>query len=256
VVVTGYSDAGGTINQFYTAFDYYTAKYSGTNGMVIWEKRYSGPGNENDYAQSLAVDNSGNVIVTGYSFHGAQNESYTAKYASADGSLIWEKRYDGSSIPPGAATFKVTLDAAGNAIVTGTARAAGFYYDYCTAKYAASDGALIWERQYKGLGYGQAVAVDANGAIIVTGYSNGDLVTLKYVETTVPVLALVSRDVTGQIRFQGKDATPGDDYTLEQSTDLEHWNAIQTIRASEVTFELMVDSGPTTGGGTFYRLRH
>jgi hypothetical protein len=44
---------------------------------------------------AVAVDSSGNVVVTGYSENETDFDYYTAKYAAADGALLWEKRYNG-----------------------------------------------------------------------------------------------------------------------------------------------------------------
>ena len=42
------------------------------------------------------MDGSGNVVVTGASSYGnGAIDFYTAKYAAADGALLWEKRYNG-----------------------------------------------------------------------------------------------------------------------------------------------------------------
>jgi hypothetical protein len=46
--------------------DYATIKYSAA-GVPLWTKRFSGPENYGDTAIALAVDSSGNVVVTGYS---------------------------------------------------------------------------------------------------------------------------------------------------------------------------------------------
>ena len=44
----------------------------------------------------MAVDGSGNVVVTGSSYTSAFNaDYYTAKYAAADGALLWQQRYNG-----------------------------------------------------------------------------------------------------------------------------------------------------------------
>jgi hypothetical protein len=76
--------------------DYYTAKYAATNGALLWEKRYNGPGNSDDEARAVVIDVSGNVVVTGYATGSSTNKDYyTAKYAAADGTLLWEKRYNG-----------------------------------------------------------------------------------------------------------------------------------------------------------------
>jgi hypothetical protein len=122
----------------------------------------------------VAVDASGNVVVTGSS----GGDFYTAKYAAADGALLWEKRYgDGYAI-------SVAVDASGNVVVTGSSGG-----DYYTAKYAAGDGALLWEQRYNGPAdssdYAGAVVVDGRGNVIVTGNSWGgntivDYYTAKY----------------------------------------------------------------------------
>jgi uncharacterized delta-60 repeat protein len=46
--------------------DYATIKYS-TNGKQLWVKRYNGPGNGRDCGWAVAVDDSGNIYVTGMS---------------------------------------------------------------------------------------------------------------------------------------------------------------------------------------------
>ncbi len=60
--------------------DYVTIKYSSA-GVPLWTNRYNGPGNANDSAYALAVDRSGNVIVTGYSYNSDGNSDLaTIKY--------------------------------------------------------------------------------------------------------------------------------------------------------------------------------
>jgi outer membrane protein assembly factor BamB len=59
VLVTGTSNGGAG------GEDFYTAKYAATNGALLWEQRYSGAAHFADIAQALAVDGSGNVVVTG-----------------------------------------------------------------------------------------------------------------------------------------------------------------------------------------------
>jgi Beta-propeller repeat len=46
--------------------DYLTIKYSPA-GIQQWTARYNGPAGEPDLATGIAVDNSGNAFVTGYS---------------------------------------------------------------------------------------------------------------------------------------------------------------------------------------------
>src|SRR6266511_2211480 len=174
VVVTGSSYGGRS----YYDTDYYTAKYAAADGALLWEKRYNSPANGYDRANAVAVDASGNVVVTGTSFNGTNSDYYTAMYAAADGALLWERRYSGPGNFDDQA-HAMAGDATGNVVVTG--------YDYYTAKYAAANGELIWERRGSpggGSGGGSAVTLDGSGNVVVTGYSvnatNFDYYTAKY----------------------------------------------------------------------------
>jgi hypothetical protein len=63
--------------------DYLTIKYSGA-GVPLWTNRYNGPANDDDYAAAMAVDASGNVVVTGSSYGPGANYDYvTIRYSSA-----------------------------------------------------------------------------------------------------------------------------------------------------------------------------
>ncbi len=71
VVVTGGS--GGT-----TVADWATIMYS-SDGVPQWTNRYSGPGGV-DYANALALDSGGNVIVTGFSESDPEGPFVSIKY--------------------------------------------------------------------------------------------------------------------------------------------------------------------------------
>src|SRR6185436_10544300 len=94
--------------------DFYTAKYAAANGALLWEKRYNGAAYFGEGAKAMALDGSGNVVVTGAS----QGEFYTAKYAAADGALLWEKRLSHASGAFGGGNA-VAVDSSGNVVVTG-----------------------------------------------------------------------------------------------------------------------------------------
>ncbi|MBK7254776.1 MAG: SBBP repeat-containing protein [Ignavibacteria bacterium] len=54
----------GEIRGSETSYDYATIKYN-SSGDSIWIRKYNGPGNYFDEANSIVVDDSGNVFVTG-----------------------------------------------------------------------------------------------------------------------------------------------------------------------------------------------
>ncbi len=301
VVVTGVSNNGGG---FYTGADYYTAKYAAADGALFWEKTYNGPANGEDRAQAVAVDGSGNVIVTGISSGTNDYDYYTAKYAAADGVLLWEKRYGGP-----ADTYllacAVAVDGGGNVVATGTS-AAGAYLakyaaadgallwekrydgpwfdqsqtvavhgngnvvvagtfnigfpsyviDYYTAKYAAIDGALLWEKRYNDpangddrLGGGRSLALGHNGMVAVTGSSGGDYATVVYWENLPPVsAALVPAGV--RLRFTG---VTGRSYNLERAPAVTGpWTTLATPTAPPGGLIEYVDTNPPVDTA-FYR---
>lgn len=175
-IVTGRSYASTT------GFDYYTAKYAASDGVLMWEKRYSGVAtSQTDEASAIAVDAAGDVYVSGNSYSGTNQDIYTAKYAAVDGSLIWEKRYNGpaNNNDYGKA---LCLDTNGDVVVTGRS-SNGSNDDYYTAKYAGSNGALLWEQRFNsgGADTPTAITLDLNGNGLVTGFSQGTYCyTVKY----------------------------------------------------------------------------
>lgn len=96
---------------------YATLKYD-ANGNAIWAARYDGPGNGPDYAGAIAVDQSGNVYVTGGSTGTGGSLDYTTiKYDSA-GNQLWVARYDGPASRDDVAVG-LAVSASGNVYVTG-----------------------------------------------------------------------------------------------------------------------------------------
>jgi len=74
VFVAGTSPGNGT------GFDYVILAYS-DGGLPLWTNRYNGLGNSNDVVTAAAVDTSGNLLVTGYSWNGSNYDFATIKYS-------------------------------------------------------------------------------------------------------------------------------------------------------------------------------
>ncbi|MBN2699790.1 MAG: SBBP repeat-containing protein [Bacteroidales bacterium] len=153
-----------------------------------WVKRYNGPGNLSDAAVAVALDDSGNVYVTGTSDEGTGNhyDYVTIKY-NASAEEQWIARYNGPLNGMDAAC-DIAVDRSGNVYVTGQSPGIGTSLDYATVKYSPS-GQELWIARYDSLKrYDEvtALALDSKGNVFVTGasYCAGeaayDYVTVKY----------------------------------------------------------------------------
>ena len=117
--------------------DFYTAKLSTADGALQWERGYNGPADADDFASTVAVDVSGNVLVTGGSSNGTNTDYYTAKYAATDGALLWEKRYNGPANGDDHTAFSHSLALGPNGMVAITGRSANLNgnFDFATVVY-------------------------------------------------------------------------------------------------------------------------
>jgi uncharacterized delta-60 repeat protein len=181
IYVTGWSRGSGT------DFDYATVKYNSA-GQQQWAARYAGPGGGFCQAQAIAIDDSGNVYVTGHSPGAGTGEDYaTIKYDSA-GQQQWAARYNGPANSADVA-YAIALDSSGNVYVTGQSGGAGGDTDCATVKYD-STGQEEWVIGYNGPGnsydFAFAMAVDKSANVYVTGESNADYTTIKYVQGPTP----------------------------------------------------------------------
>jgi hypothetical protein len=169
VYVTG----GSGSPDFPPMTDYLTIKYD-ANGRELWRARYNGPGHLLDAAVAIAVDDMGNVYVTGGSSGGdaTQLDYATIKY-NANGEQLWVARYDGEASSVDFATA-LALDKLGNVYVTGTSTGASTNTDYVTIKYNGA-GVPQWVARFNGPGnsndQANGIAVDDLGNVYVTGIS-------------------------------------------------------------------------------------
>jgi hypothetical protein len=197
----------------------------------------AGGGPDLDYGTAIALDNSGNVYVTGFVTNGPGNEDGFLTKWDSSGNPIWSKIIAGSGHD---AEHGVTVDGAGNVYVSGAYSATVEFNpgnsaadltseglsDIFVIKYDA-DGNFIWVKSVGGTssdgGYG--ITTDVNGNVYVTGI---------YVDTVdfdpgVGVSTLSSAgfadvfvlklDSAGNLLWAKSMGGPGSDYSYDIAVD-------------------------------------
>ena len=172
---------GGSSNGSATGYDIVVVKYN-NQGQQQWIARYDGSIHEDDELVDMAVDNLGNVYVTGRSNHG-----FITVKINNNGIQQWSAQYTGPAHYD--QPMAIALDCDGNVYVTGISKEyeTSYYVDYATIKYN-SEGVQQWEIRYSSADSSddipKDIGVDNSGAVYVTGmrYFEGsyDYVTIKY----------------------------------------------------------------------------
>jgi hypothetical protein len=166
--------------------DVFLAKYTAA-GAHIWSQRFGGA--SYDYAGALAVDASGNILLTG-SFQQSTNyggadltsaggsDIYLARYTSS-GTHLWSERFGG---PDYETPYGVAADGAGNVVLAGSftdstdfggGLLVGDYTEAFVAKFDPS-GAHLWSRSF-GASFSDVasgVALDGSDNVVLAGYFN------------------------------------------------------------------------------------
>jgi hypothetical protein len=175
-------------------YDYVTIKYDAA-GDELWVAEYDGPGHGQDYPGGIAIDNTGNVCVTGRSdrYDYSSYDCTTIKY-DPDGNELWVARYS-SQRQGGDNGSDLALDDAGNVYVAGYGLNPVGGLDCIAIKYAP-EGTETWvarytrhERYDEG---SKVLGLDASGNVYVAGWTyappSSDYLTIKYVPTVTIAL--------------------------------------------------------------------
>ncbi|KXK56200.1 MAG: PKD repeat protein [Chlorobi bacterium OLB5] len=179
-------DAAGNIyvigSIFNESLDWLIIKYS-PSGERLWYKQFNEEyADREDIPHAIAVDNLGNVYVTGESYY-LSDDYLTIKYNS-QGTELWQQRYGG---PGQDIALGIALDENRNVYVTGKEMTSG-NLNCVTLKYSSA-GTLLWEKQYDGptgnYDMGTEIAVASDGSIYVAGRTespanSNDYLLIKY----------------------------------------------------------------------------
>ena len=218
------------LNSFSGTSDIFLVKIDPT-GAVVWAKTFGGA--DGDQGNGLAVDASGNVLLTGWfasssitfsatvlnNVGTASSDLFIAKYDS-DGNLIWAKGIGGSGNDRG---YAVSCDANSNVFVTGWYTSATINFgtgnltnagsatnDMFVVKYDAS-GATLWAKTIGGSAAdgARACANDASGNTYVLGSFSSSSInfgtgTLTNASSGTYDLFLAKYDPTGTVVWSTK----------------------------------------------------
>ena len=216
-----------------------------------WVARYNGVSNDEDQAQAIAIDSSGNVYVTGTS-HGDDflplADYATIKY-DPNGNELWLEKYNGTGNGDDMA-WDMAIDSSSNVYVTGTSTGSDGDRDFVTIKYD-SQGNELWVARWDGpssLGSSSRnLTIDNLGNVYVLGDSrisgtDTDYVTLKYDPNGVELWEAIydspnsnsehargiAIDNSGNVYVAGRGGSSDYDYvTVKYDTDgNEQWVAM------------------------------
>lgn len=154
-----------------SGLDIITLKYN-PDGTEAWAISYNGPGNNEDYAVGLDIDNLGNVYVGGCSVGSGSGLDFTVIKYNSTGAEQWIKRYNGAG-NGGDAVVGVKVDSDNNIVAGGyTDMGSAQRFNFLILKYDQS-GILIWEKQYNGTSSHNDIAtsmtVDNANNVYLTG---------------------------------------------------------------------------------------
>ncbi|TKJ41076.1 hypothetical protein CEE37_05260 [candidate division LCP-89 bacterium B3_LCP] len=192
-----------------------TMKYNSA-GELLWVEVFIGFENGTDWGSAIAVDDNGNVYVTGGcdSYPGLDGKCFTVKYDSL-GIQQWLVTYDDAGNLTDKGT-DIALDDVGNVYITGTTSGASTSQDYLTIKYNPQ-GIEQWINTYDGpanyIDDAYGIAIDVNNNVYVTGISHG---TQTY--DSGKDIATVMYNSDGVEQWSARYNGPGDD--LDEGWDL------------------------------------
>lgn len=157
-----------------TERDYATIKYNSA-GEEQWKAYYDGPITEaSDQAEAIAVDDEGNIYVTGSSESNSSDDFTTIKYNN-DGEEQWVSRYDGPDDEGQDTGYYLVFDNAGFIYVAGRSDGNGTRDDYCIIKYNDL-GEEQWVARYDGpdskTDQVRGIVINQSGNVYVTGQSS------------------------------------------------------------------------------------
>jgi len=160
--------AGSTVEAA-SGGNYRVIQYDSASGAIRWTTAVPGTPAGRGAAQSVGIDASGSVLVTGYS-DATHYSMRTVKLDGASGALSWNVAYSGTASDDNY-SYALAVDSVGNAVVTGFSSEAGGANGVRTIKYSGPDGRQLWSAGYPSGDAGMAVGLDGNDGVFVAAHA-------------------------------------------------------------------------------------
>jgi len=186
--------------------------YDTATGNLLNTVQYSSAPNTSEFGASVTTDSNGNVFIGGGTV-GDGSDALILAFDAA-GQLLWKRRWDGPALAPYSqdSALKVLVDPNGNLVVLIHGVMASLHPDYVVVKYAAGDGATIWEANWgvSGEDSPRDMEIDAQGEVYVTGTG---------IELTEKFSTIKLSGSDGSLLWQAYDSAAVDDHAAGLSLD-------------------------------------
>jgi hypothetical protein len=181
------------------AWDGFIAKFNATGSVLLWGTYFGGGGD--DESIDIAIDNSRNIYITGFTNSsnglstagayqtvgdGSASDAFIAKFDSTGSSLIWGTYYGKAGYDK---SLAIAIDGGKNVYITGSTSShrglatSGAYLvtmedslldNIFVAKFNSSGSSLLWGTYYGGLGSDDSwdIITDASNNVYITGITS------------------------------------------------------------------------------------
>jgi hypothetical protein len=193
---------GATFNVTNNDFDYVVLKYDIGTGALVWSYIYADPAGGLDIPSDIALDDQGNVFVTGVRQGATTLADYCTLALNNSGTLLWSQFYDYANSYELAA--KIVVNSDGDCIVTGGSGNSWTDGDFCSVWYSATGTQLGVKRSGSVTTYFDQpldVKKDASDNIYVVGRigtsGNGEDIKLMKMDEELNIVWSVTKDGYG-----------------------------------------------------------
>ncbi|HLG39031.1 MAG TPA: SBBP repeat-containing protein [Chitinophagaceae bacterium] len=178
----------------------------------IWVEKYGSTLNNVDEAFALALDDTGNVYVTGKIANTGGSDFCLLKYDN-NGILLWDTSYNGPANNIDVAKL-IKIDNSGNICIAGSSVGVGSAADYCIIKYNPS-GIPLWITRYNGPGNSSDIPADLEVDSMDNIYVSGSSVDTNGGNAFATVKLNSSGGINWVSRYQGALGIDAEPYSMD-----------------------------------------